>query len=187
MSNPRAVVISGPSGVGKSTLIDALLARPGVRLAVSATTRDARDGEVNGVDYHFLTRDVFEAMRDDGDLLEWAEVHDRLYGTPRSELQREDADVLILDIDVQGLRSVRAVGVEVLSVFIAPPSLAELERRLRDRGTETEESLAVRLDNAAEEMAAQNEYDHVVVNDDVAQASKELSELVLRTPQGNGA
>lgn len=187
MSDARAVVISGPSGVGKSTLIDALLRKPGVRLAVSATTREPRDGEVDGVDYHFVPREEFEAMRDNGELLEWADVHGRLYGTPKSEFARVDADVVILDIDVQGWRSVKALGIEALGVFIAPPSLEELERRLRERGSETEQSLEIRLKGAARELASQDEYDHVVVNDDVEQASKELCGLVCRTPQGNGA
>lgn len=186
MSDARAVVISGPSGVGKSTLIDALLRKPGVRLAVSATTRKPRQGEADGTDYHFVSPERFEAMRDNGELLEWAQVHGRLYGTPKSELGRNDADVVILDIDVQGWRNVKALGIDALGVFIAPPSMEELQRRLHARGSETEQSCDTRLQGAASELAAQDEYDHVVINDDVEQASKELCGIVLRTPQGNG-
>ena len=187
MSDARAVVISGPSGVGKSTLIDALLRTPGVRLAVSTTTREPRGGEVDGVDYHFVPRETFEAMRNNGELIEWAEVHGHLYGTPKNELGGGAADVVILDIDVQGWRSVKALGIDALGVFIAPPSVEELERRLRERSSETEQSIEIRLKGAASELAAQKEYDHVVVNDDVGQSSKELCGLVLRTPQGSGA
>jgi guanylate kinase len=153
----------------------------GARLAVSATTRDARDGETNGVDYHFVDRDRFIAMRDAGELLEWAEVHGRLYGTPGSEVAADsgDEDVVLLDIDVHGYRSIRALGIDVLGVFIAPPSMDELIRRLQERKSESEAARTVRLENAATEMAARHEYDHIVVNDDVDQAKKQLRELVL--------
>ncbi len=187
MSDVRVVVISGPSGVGKSTLIKALLSRPGVRLAVSATTRSPRTGEADGVDYHFLSTDRFEALRSAGDLLEWAEVHGSHYGTPSTEVDGSDGETVILDIDVQGWRSVKSLGMDALGVFIAPPSPQDLERRLRTRASEDETSLETRLRNATRELDAQNEYDHVVVNDDVERATRELLQLVLRTPQGNGA
>jgi len=172
------VVISGPSGVGKTTLIRDLLSEPGTRLAVSATTRPPRNEESDGQHYHFVSRERFDEMRTTGELLEWAEVHGHFYGTPRSEIHGDD-ELVILDIDVQGHRSVKGIGVTAIGVFIAPPSMEELERRLRGRESEHEGALRVRLEGAAQELAAQDEYDHIVVNDDVETAKKKLRELVL--------
>ena len=191
MSNPRVFVLSGPSGAGKSTLIQGLREDASVHLSVSATTRAPRPGEVDGVDYHFTSRDRFEHLRDEGGFLEWAEVHGHLYGTPLSEFEKPGAEVVILDIDVQGYRLVRSSAVEVTGIFIAPPSLEALERRLVERGTESQQDLWVRLDNAATEMAAQDEYDHVVVNDEKDEAVARLRSLLGLTGGGgtdvNGA
>ena len=167
--DPRVLVISGPSGSGKTTLIRGLLEDPGVRLAVSATTRGPRPGERDGVDYRFLDPDEFRRLREANGLLEWAEVYGTSYGTPLSEIAaRGPGDrLVILDIDVQGRRNVAAAGIPCTSVFIAPPSLAILEARLRGRGTENEASLARRLEGAAREMKAMDEYDHVLVNENL--------------------
>jgi guanylate kinase len=167
--DPRLLVISGPSGSGKTTLIRRLLEDPGVRLAVSATTRARRPGERDGVDYRFLGPEEFGRLRAADGLLEWAEVYGTAYGTPRSELASRGPGerLVILDIDVQGRRNMAAAGIPFTSVFIAPPSLAILEARLRGRGSENEASLARRLEGATREMEAMDEYDHVLVNENV--------------------
>lgn len=166
----QLVIISGPSGVGKDTIIDALRERPrdpDYHYVVTCTTRAPRPGEVDGVSYHFLDRAAFLAMRDSGGLLEANEVHGNWYGTPRAEV----ADALvaghdvILKIDVQGAQQVKERVEEALLVFIVPPSLETLFARLRARATETADELEVRQRNAAIELARQEDYDHVVVNE----------------------
>ena len=165
------VVVSGPSGVGKDTIIEALRQRrrnPDYHYVVTCTTRAPRPGEVDGVSYHFMTRDRFRALRDAGAFLEWADVHGNWYATPRAEVRRALAaghDV-ILKIDVQGAAAVKSTVPDALLVFVVPPSLESLFRRLRARATETAEELEVRQRNAAIELARAGDYDHVVVNDD---------------------
>jgi guanylate kinase len=173
-------VISGPSGVGKSTLIARITKGERRRLAVSVTTRAPRPGEVEGVHYRFLRRDEFEAMRDGGLLLEWAEVHDHVYGTPASEVVPWLADgwTVVLDVDAQGFRAIRK-KIAVVGVFVAPPSIEHLDARLRGRATECDERVAKRLEAAHRELEARGEYDHVVVNDDVDRAAREI-EAILR-------
>ncbi|RME76889.1 MAG: guanylate kinase [Planctomycetota bacterium] len=181
----RIVVISGPSGAGKSSVIRRLLERdPRYWLSVSLTTRARRPGELDGRDYHFVDRATFERLREQGKLLEWAEVHGELYGTPREPLERAVAEgrIALLDIDVQGAEQIRHSGIEADYVFIAPPSLEELERRLRARGTENAASLARRLAHAREEMAAQDRYDVVIINDDLDRAAERLDRW-LRTEE----
>jgi len=165
------VVVSGPSGVGKDTIIDALRVRPrdpDYYYVVTCTTRAPRPGEVDGRSYHFLTGERFRALRDAGAFLEWAEVHGNLYATPRAEVRRALAaghDV-ILKIDVQGAAAVKACVPDALLVFVVPPSLEALFRRLRARATESVGELEIRQRNAAIELAVQGDYDEVVVNED---------------------
>jgi guanylate kinase len=166
--NPMLVVVSGPSGVGKSTIVAELARRhPQVVPIVTATTRPRRRGEVHGVHYHFLDRAEFETLRDGGGLIEWAEVHGNLYGSPIDQARGilaagRDA---ILTIDPQGARSVRARVPDALLVFVKPPSMEDLAKRLRRRGSESAESLARRRRDAERWMAESDEYDHVVVNE----------------------
>jgi guanylate kinase len=164
------VIISGPSGVGKDTIIEALRHRPrdpDYHYVVTCTTRAPRPGEVDGKSYRFVDEATFAAMRDGGELLEWAEVHGYWYGTPRDDVRRGLAagrDV-ILKIDVQGAQKVKAQVPDALLVFLVPPSLEALFERLRSRATETADELEVRQRNAAIELARQGDYDHVVVNE----------------------
>jgi guanylate kinase len=174
----EVLVITGPSGVGKGTVIRLLLDRfPRMALSVSATTRRPRPGETAGVDYHFLTEERFQERIDAGDFLEWAEYAGHRYGTLRSELER-NAHPLVLEIEVQGARQVRERVPEATSVFIAPPSEAALRTRLIGRGSDTSEQIERRLEVARQELAARDEFDHVVVNDDLDAAVEELSRLV---------
>jgi guanylate kinase len=148
-------------------------------LSTSATTRAPRPGEEDGVDYHFLTPDEFQRRIDDDEFLEWAEYADQRYGTLKSELDR-DVDVLVLEIEVQGARQVRERMPEAKTVFIAPPSREALRQRLVGRGSDAPEQIERRLDVAEEELAAEDEFDEVVVNDDLNRAVQELSVLVAR-------
>ncbi len=182
-----ALVVSGPSGAGKSTVCRLLLAgRPAMRFSVSCTTRAPRGAEQDGVDYHFLSRAEFAAKAAGGEFLEHAEVHGNFYGTLRAEVEpflHQGGDVL-LDIDVQGARQVRqnagasGIGGQYAFVFLAPPSLAELERRLRGRQTDSEEVILRRLANARRELAAWREYDYLVINDTVERAAAEMTAVL---------
>lgn len=181
-SRARLTVLAGPTAVGKGTVSADLRARyPQVWLSVSATTRSPRPGEVDGVHYHFVTPEQFDAMAADGELLEWAVVHGRnRYGTPRRPVEERLAagEPALLEIDLQGARQVRTTMPEAQFVFLAPPSMDELVRRLVGRGTEDEEERARRLATAEVEMAAEPEFDHVIVNDEVRRATDELVALM---------
>ncbi len=177
----RVFVITGPSGVGKGTLIRGLMERMGaLELSVSATTRAPRAGERDGVDYHFLTREDFDRRVAAGDFVEHADYAGRSYGTLRSELEsRVRAGVpVVLEIEVQGARQVRAALPDAVQVFIAPPSLAHLRERLEKRGTDDPEEVERRLRVAEAELAAQPEFAHVVVNDHLEDALQELTGIV---------
>ncbi len=170
-------MITGPSGVGKGTLIRGLLERvPGLELAVSATTRAARPGEVNGRDYWFLSPHEFERRVARGEFVEHAVYSGHRYGTLRSELRRP-ARCIVLEIDLQGARQVRSALPEAIQVFIEPPSLEDLRRRLERRGSDSPEQIGYRLAAAPEELAAKEEFSYRVVNDDVERALGELVEL----------
>ena len=168
----RLLVLAGPSGVGKSSVVAGLRAAlPELRFSVSATTRPARPGEVDGRDYHFVDRAGFDALIERGELLEWAEVHAGLQrsGTPRAPVEEalDAGRPVLVEVDLQGARSVKQVLPEAVTVFVAPPSMEELARRLTDRGTDTPEQRQRRLRTAIKEMGAQQEFDVVVVNDDL--------------------
>jgi guanylate kinase len=171
-------VITGPSGVGKGTLIAALRAQlPEVRLSVSATTRRPRPGEVDGRDYHFLTPEEFDRRLAAGDFLEHATYAGQRYGTLRSEIERE-APALVLEIELQGARQVRRALPEAMQVVVAPPTPEALRARLVGRGSDAAEDIERRVAAAAQELEAQAEFRHVVVNDDVERAVRELVGLV---------
>ena len=175
------VVLAGPSGTGKTTLARRLVEGSAEYcFSVSATTRPPRAGERDGVDYHFVDRSAFEAMAERGELAEWAEVHGWWYGTPRRELEAgsgKDCHV-VLDIDVQGARQMRATSPDALLVFVLPPSVDALVQRLTGRGTEEEAQVARRLRTALEELRAVPEFDHVVVNEDLDRCVEEIRGIV---------
>lgn len=176
-------ILSAPSGAGKTTLLKRVMAGLGnLAFSVSHTTRSPRPGEEDGVDYHFVSPLEFEGMREQGLFLEWAEVHGNFYGTSRPAVLDQlgrGIDVL-LDIDVQGASIIaRDEALAAVSIFVAPPSLEELERRLRGRGTESDETIAVRLGNAAREMAAASKYQYLVINDVLEEAVATLKAVLI--------
>ena len=177
----RLFVISGPAGTGKGTLVARIRdRRPNLDLSVSATTRKPREGERDGVAYYFLSEDEFTRRVEAGDFLEWDGHFDKRYGTLRSEVDArlEAGHSVILEIDVNGALNVKRVRPDAVLVFIAPPSLEVLEARLRGRGTETEEQIALRLGRVEMEMAKAAQYDEVVVNDDLETAVDELDAIM---------
>jgi guanylate kinase len=178
------VILSSPSGAGKTTLTRMLLERcPELRFSVSHTTRAPRANEVDGRDYHFVERARFVELADGDAFLEWAEVHGNLYGTSKAEIQRARATAgcagMIFDIDYQGARQIRSKVADVVSVFILPPSMAELERRLRGRASETEDTLRRRYAIAEREIEHYALFDYVIVNDDVQRAFDELRSIAV--------
>ena len=178
---PLIVVISGPSGAGKSTVADKILEKsPGLVRSVSVTTRRPRAGDVDGEDYHFVSPEEFAARREAGRLLEWAEVHGNLYGTEAEQIDRSIAGGkrVLLEIDVQGGRSVKAVRPGAVLIFILPPSDEILEERLRGRGTDEEAVILKRLENARRELEAAEDYDYRVVNDDLDRCVGEVLEII---------
>ncbi len=179
----RLLVVSGPSGVGKGTLIAHARQRlPELVLATSATTRPRRPGEVDGRDYHFLSEDEFQRLVKEGAFLEHVDFAGYRYGTLRDEVDRRLADgtSVVLEIDVPGAREIRRLRPDAVMVFIAPPSIDELEQRLRTRGANSEEEIARRVRIAEREMAASSEFDHVIVNDDINRAAEELVQVFRR-------
>jgi guanylate kinase len=178
------VVLAGPSGVGKSSVVTGLRARmPELYFSVSATTRNPRPDEVDGVHYRFVGREGFDRLIERGELLEWAEIHGGLQrsGTPREPIERALAEgrPVLVEVDLQGARAIKGVLPEALTVFLEPPSFEELARRLRGRGTESEAQYQRRLQTAREEMAARDEFDVALVNDDVQVVVDRLVELLV--------
>ena len=183
-SNARGLlfIVSAPSGAGKTTLVERLVEQlPNLRMSRSYTSRLARDGEADGVDYNFVSRERFEEMIAAGDFLEWADVVGNLYGTCANDTERllEKGFDVVLVIDVQGARKVRAAGLDTTTVFVMPPSFGELEHRLRSRSKDSEEAIQRRLEVARAEVAAFADYDFVVVNDELTAAVDRLRSIVV--------
>ena len=175
-------IVSAPSGAGKTTLVERLVEQtPQLMMSRSYTSRPTRAGEADGVDYYFVTRQRFESMIEAGEFLEWASLFGNLYGTGEAdtELQLAAGLDVVLVIDVQGARKVRARGIETSAVFVMPPSLEVLEQRLRGRSKDSEAEIQRRLQLAREEVSAFSEYDYVVVNDDVTAAVDRLRSIVI--------
>ncbi len=178
----KLIVVTGPSGVGKGTLVQTLLKRhPRLFLSVSMTTRAPRPGEVEGQHYYFVTRDHFETMIRAGEFLEWAEFAGNYYGTPRQPVEKriEQGQQVLLEIELEGARQIRANFPGALRIFILPPSLSELERRLRGRSSDSAAAIAKRLNRATEEIAAANEFDIQIVNDDLETALNSMEEALF--------
>ncbi|REK17332.1 MAG: guanylate kinase [Actinobacteria bacterium] len=177
----RLFVISGPSGSGKSSIITEVLDLADIDFSISATTRLPRPGEVNGTHYNFVSRHDFEQMIEDGELLEWAEYNNHLYGTPAKPIAaaNEIGRDVLLDIEIKGARQVKDNRPDSIMVFISPPSMEELERRLRNRGDTSDEDIEDRLEIASEQMAiAEDLFDHIVVNDSFTKAVDEVLRLI---------
>lgn len=185
----KLVIIVAPSGTGKSTLLKKVKVEfPMLNESVSYTTRAQRPGETHGVDYFFVSEDEFINMKDSGEFLEWALVHDDYKGSSLNfvEGQLSEGHSLLFDLDVQGADSMKKFfGNQAQVIFIAPPSLEELERRLRDRGTESEDKIQIRLSNAKAEMARVDDYDFIVKNDELERASLELRKVIKEILEGN--
>lgn len=169
-------ILSGPSGAGKGTLVKELVKFPENEVSVSATTRNPREGEVNGLDYHFLTVDDFKRLIAEDGVLEYAQYCGNYYGTPKAQIEAwlAEGKNVILEIDVQGCRQIKAKRSDVVTVFIAPPSMEVLEKRLRGRGTETDDVIAKRLQAAKGELEKAPEYDYVVVNGPIEECTEDV-------------
>jgi guanylate kinase len=181
---PLLVIITGPSGAGKDTLAARLKERPGSTFgfAVTATSRAPREDEIDGRDYHFVSRAEFERMVRDGEMLEHAVVYDQLKGVPKSSVRAvlDRGQDVLLRTDVQGARTLKAIVPGAVTVFLAPPSREEMERRLRERASDSPEQIERRLETATEEMRAADDFDYVVINDDLDRAAAEIEEIVAQ-------
>ena len=174
-------IVSAPSGAGKRTILGKVFEKdPALTYSVSATTRPARKGEVEGRDYYFLSEEAFRERVDADDFAEWAEVHGNLYGTLRDELSRRlgTGKVVILELDVQGMRNVKAAWRNAASIFIMAPSMEELERRLRKRGTNDPADIALRMANALKEIEVRHTFDYIIVNDNLDEAVADMQAII---------
>ncbi|WP_181852815.1 guanylate kinase [Nostoc sp. ATCC 53789] len=179
----KLIVLTGPSGVGKGTLMRSLLQRhPELYFSVSATTRSARPGEIDGKNYYFVSRSKFEQLVAEGEFLEWAEFAGNYYGTPREAVlnQIQSGKLVVLEIELEGARQIRASFPSALSIFILPPSFDELEKRIRSRAQDSEEAIARRLLRAQEEIQAADEFDIKIVNDDFETALNDIETVLFK-------
>ena len=177
----KLIVLSGPSGVGKSTIVSrAMEKRSDICFSTSVTTRKPRSGEIDGKDYFFIEQAAFDAMVENDELLEHASYVSNSYGTPRAYVEKQLSNGMnvVLDIEVQGARQIHEKLPEAVFVFILPPSLNELERRLRSRGTDTDETICARLDRARQEMQEAHFYDYMVVNNEIEQAAEDFAAII---------
>lgn len=184
----KLIVIAGPSGVGKGTLVAMLLSRHSqLKLSISATTRQPRPGEVEGVNYFFLNKKDFETAIAGGELLEWAEYAGNYYGTPKAKVveEIERGNYIILEIELAGARAIADIFPSARRIFILPPSIEKLEQRIRNRGTNSEESIANRLEIAKQEIAASEEFDYQIVNDDLETAIVKLEAAIFTESETN--
>jgi len=178
----RLIILTGPSGVGKGTLLERLRERhPKLYFSISVTTRSPRPDEIDGKDYYFVSRNDFEQLVANSELLEWAEFAGNYYGTPREAVEREISlgKCVLLEIELEGARKIHKIFPNALRIFIQPPSLKELEQRLRDRGKDSKEAIARRLRRAEEEIKAAGEFDFQITNDNIEAALKQLEDILF--------
>ena len=182
MSAGKLIVITGPSGVGKGTIVRSLLQRnPELSLSISSTTRLPRPGEVEGQDYYFTTKEQFKSAIAEGEFLEWAEYAGNYYGTPKTKVQEllDQGEFVLLEIELLGARAVTNIFPNARKIFVLPPSLEELEARLRERGKDSDEAIAKRLARAKIEIAASNEFPIQIVNQDLEKAIAEVEQAIF--------
>ncbi len=183
MSKGLLFVLSGPSGVGKNTVLDELFKNfDGVSYSVSATTRERRDGEIEGEDYFFISENEFKEIEGKDGFIESAVVHGHYYGTPKEFVDKKlvEGEDIILEIDTQGAKQVREKYPEAVYIFLLPPSLEELENRLDKRGSESDKSKNVRLTNARKELKEVHNYDYEVINDNLSDTVKEIKKIIIK-------